>query len=183
VLLGSAALAVGAGVAAYPYLTTAAVALLVWLMRSGSMTASATGDRQRLRGGSRWYDAVLAPLSAPWHLVRSVPTTVLLLLWAGGFGAAVGLLCYAFSVSPKPTLCVSGAAFAVALYLGPGGARVRRPLSRLVVPLSRRPQTWVLCVGVVLVAALALGLVSEAGVHWTPGSGAPAFWAHLRAGS
>ena len=39
-----------AGVAAYPYLVPWPCSLLVWLLRSGSLTASATGDRQRVRG-------------------------------------------------------------------------------------------------------------------------------------
>ncbi len=172
-LLTSAAVAVGAAVAAYPYLATAVVLLLAWLLRSGSMTASAAGDRQRMRGAVRWYDVVLAPLSAPWHLVRSIPTTFLLFVWALGFSVAAALLGYAFSVSLELTLFVSGLALAAALYLGPGGSRVRRPLARLVVPLSRAPRTWVLALAVVLLVALVLGLVSEAGVHWNPGTGEP----------
>jgi hypothetical protein len=173
VLLGAGAVALAAGVAAYPYLVIVGLLLLVWLLRSGSMTASATGDRQRMRGGARWYDVVVAPLSAPWHLVRSMPTTFLLFVWSGGFAVAAALLCYAFSVSVELTLFISGLALVAALYLGPGGSRVRRPLARLVNPVSLRPRTWLVAVALVLVIALVLGLVSEAGVHWTPASGAP----------
>jgi serine/threonine protein kinase len=172
-LLTAAAASVGAAVAAYPYLATAVVLLLTWLLRSGSMTASAAGDRQRLRGAVRWYDAVLAPLSAPWHLVRSIPTTFLLFVWAVGFAIAAALLCYAFSVTLALTLFVSGVALATALYLGPGGSRVRRPLSRLVVPLSRTTGTWGLALAVLLLAAIVLGLVSEAGIHWVPATERP----------
>jgi len=171
-LLVAAAVALGAGAAAYPYLATGLVLLLTWLLRSGSMTASATGDRQRLRG-AKWYDVVVAPLSAPWHLLRSTPTTLLLFVWAGGFAVAAALLCYAFSVSTELTLFVSGLALAGALYLGPGGSRVRRPLSRLVIPLSRTSTSWAVAIAVVMFASLVLGLVSEAGVHWTPGGGEP----------
>ena len=173
VLLVAAAVTVGAAVAAYPYLATGLVLLLVWLLRSGSMTASATGDRQRVRGTAKWYDAVVAPLSAPWHLLRSIPTTLLLWFWAGGFAVAAWLLCYALSVDMKLTLFVSGVALAGGLYLGPGGSRVRRPLSRLVVPLSRATSTWALALAALLLVALVLGLVSEAGVHWAPASGRP----------
>jgi hypothetical protein len=172
-LLLGAAVTVGAAVAAYPYLATGLVLLLVWLLRSGSMTASATGDRQRVRGTAKWYDAVVAPLSAPWHLVRSIPTTLLLWFWAGGFAVAAWLLCYALSVDMKLTLFVSGVALAGGLYLGPGGSRVRRPLSRVVVPLSRTTASWALALGALLLVALVLGLVSEAGVHWAPASGRP----------
>jgi serine/threonine protein kinase len=173
VLLAAGGVAVAAGIAAYPYLVTIALLLLVWLLRSGSLTASATGDRQRLRGGAKWYDAVVAPLSAPWHLVRSIPTTFLLFLWAGGFSVAAALLCYAFDAALELTLFISGLALAAGLYLGPGGSRVRRPLSRIVNPLSRRPRTWVVALTLVVVAALVLGLVSEAGVHWAPAAGRP----------
>ena len=173
VLLVAAAVTVGAAVAAYPYLATGLVLILVWLLRSGSMTASATGDRQRFRGTAKWYDAVVAPLSAPWHLLRSIPTTLLLWFWAGGFAVAAWLLCYALSVDMKLTLFVSGVALAGGLYLGPGGSRVRRPLSRLVIPLSRATSTWGLAVAALLLVALVLGLVSEAGVHWAPASGRP----------
>jgi hypothetical protein len=172
-LLVGVGVAVAAGIAAFPYLVTALLGLLVWLLRSGSMTASATGDRQRLRGGTRWYDVVVAPLSAPWHLLRSIPTTLLLYFWAGGFAVAAGLLCYAFAVSTEMTLFVGGLALAGAVYLGPGGSRVRRPLSRLVVPLSRTTPRWGLALALVLLGAIVLGLISEAGVHWLPADGQP----------
>jgi hypothetical protein len=172
-LLTAAGVTTAAAVAAYPYLATGAVLLLVWLLRSGSMTASATGDRQRIRGVVRWYDVVVAPLSAPWHLLRSIPTTGLLCFWAAGFGVAAGLLCYAFGVSLELTLFVSGLALAGSLYLGPGGSRVRRPLARLVVPLSRSTSTWGVAVAALLLVAIVLGLVSEAGIHWAPATGRP----------
>jgi hypothetical protein len=171
-LLAAAGVAVAAGVAAFPYLVMGGLLSLAWLLRSGSMMASATGDRQRLRG-AKWYDVVVAPLSAPWHLIRSIPTTFLLYIWAGGFAVATGLLCYAFSVSLELGLFISGLALVTALYLGPGGSRVRRPVARLVVPLSRAVSTWALALAAVLLAALVLGLVSEAGVQWTPASGPP----------
>ncbi len=172
-LLTATAVATGAALAAYPYLACALVLLLTWLLRSGSMTASAAGDRQRMRGAVKWYDAVVAPLSAPWHLVRSIPTTFLLFVWAGGFAVAAALLGYAFSVSLELTLFVSGVALAAALYFGPGGSRVRRPLSRLVIPLSRTTGTWALALAAVVLAAIVLGLVSEAGIHWVPATDRP----------
>jgi hypothetical protein len=172
-LLVGVGVAVAAGIAAFPYLVVGALLVLVWLLRSGSMLASATGDRQRQRGATKWYDVVVAPLAAPWHLVRSIPTTFLLYVWASGFAVAAGLLCYAFSVSLELTLFISGLALVGALYLGPGGSRVRRPLARLVVPLSRSTPTWGLALAAVLIAAFVLGLVSEAGVHWAPATGQP----------
>ncbi len=172
-LLTATAVTTGAAVAAYPYLAAAVVLLVTWLLRSGSMTASAAGDRQRTRGAPKWYDAVVAPLSVPWHLVRSIPTTFLLWVWAGGFAVAAALLGYAFSISLEMTLFVSGVALAAALYYGPGGSRVRRPLSRVVIPLSRSTGTWALALAAVMLAAIVLGLVSEAGIHWLPATDRP----------
>jgi hypothetical protein len=172
-LVVATGVAAAAGIAAYPYVVVGALLLMVWLLRSGSMVASATGDRQRTRGAVKWYDVVVAPLSAPWYLVRSMPTTFLLYVWAGGFAVAAGLLCYAFSVSLELGLFISGLGLVTALYLGPGGSRVRRPLARLVVPVSRTVPTWGLAMAAVLLIALVLGLVAEAGVHWAPASGAP----------
>jgi hypothetical protein len=39
--------------------------------------------------------------------------------------------------------------------------------------LSRTVPTWGLALAAALLAALVLGLVSEAGVHWAPASGPP----------
>ncbi len=172
-LLASVALVSAAAVAAFPYVACTVLLVLVWLLRSGSLTASATGDRQRTRGRARWYDVVLAPLSAPWHLVRALPGTFMLVFWAGGLAVAAALLCYAFSVSVTVTLFVSGLLLASSLYLGPGGSRVRRPLARLVVPLSRSPQRWAVATAILLLLALAFGLIAETGVDWSPASPPP----------
>jgi hypothetical protein len=42
-----------------------------------------------------------------------------------------------------------------------------------VIPLSRTSNSWALAIAVVMLASLVLGLISEAGVHWTPGGGEP----------
>ncbi len=79
-LVGVGALAAGVAVAAYPYLATLGLIVAVWVLRSLSLTASAAGDRQRVRG-QKWYDAPLAVLTSPWHLVASIPGT---LCWSCG---------------------------------------------------------------------------------------------------
>ena len=77
---------------AYPWPTTLLALATVWLLRSGSLAASAVGDRRRLRG-RRWYDGPRFLLSAPWHLVRSIPSTAMLQLWALGIAASGALVC------------------------------------------------------------------------------------------
>lgn len=166
-------LTAGALVAAFPYLATAALALTVWLLRSGSLAASAAGARRQLRG-MRWYDSPQLLLSAPWHLVQSIPSTVMLLLWAGGLGLAGALIGYAAALPAAGTLFVAGTMFASALWLGPGGSRVRGPVNRLVHPLSARPVQWF--VATLVVAALGTGagaVATETGVNWEPARDAP----------
>ena len=148
--------------------------LLVWLLRSGSMTASATGDRQRIRGGTKWYDVVVAPLSAPWHLLRAIPTTVAAVFWAGGFAVAAWLLCYAFSVElHAQPVRQRGRPGRRAL---PRSGRLARAPTAVTVghPAQPDPSVWVLALAALLLLALVLGLVAEAGVHWAPATGQPA---------
>nr|WP_281385908.1 serine/threonine-protein kinase [Nocardioides luti] len=172
-LLASGAVAAGAAIAAYPWVATALILVLTWLLRSGSLAASAHGDRRRLRG-RKWYDGVLFLISAPWDLVRSIPGTIMLALWSAGLGAAAALLCYAFATGVAVSLFASGVVFAASLWMGPGGSRVRSPLARVVHPLSVDPRSWV--VGLVLVlglAAVAGFRADTAGVSWTPDRDAP----------
>ena len=166
--------AAGAGaVAAAPYLAILGLTLTAWLLRSGSVAASAAGDRRRLRG-ARWYDGPQVLLAAPWHALAQVPRTLLLALWAGGLAAAFALLCFAAATSPVPALWVCGAAYTAGLWFGPGGSRVSRPVRRAVQPLAERPVPWLVAMAVVL--ALAAGLTSLAtseGTSWAPATGAP----------
>ncbi|NPC95617.1 serine/threonine-protein kinase [Nocardioides sp. zg-DK7169] len=173
VLWGGAALGVGVGVAAYPWLATAAVLVVVWLLRSGSLAASAVGERRRLRG-RRWYDGPQLLLSAPWGLVRSIPSTLVLVLWSVGLSAAAGLVCYALATALPATLVVCGTVLALALACGPGGNRVRRPLARVVHPAAASGSSWVLAAAVLVavVGTLAWQL-QDGGPSWAPGVDQP----------
>jgi serine/threonine protein kinase len=172
-LLAGGAVAAGAGVAAYPWVAVAVLVTVAWLLRSGSFAASAAGDRRRLRG-RRWYDGVEFLLAAPWHLVRSIPGTVLLALWGVGLGIAAALVCYAVAAGLTTTLFVCGLVFAASLWLGPGGSRVRSPLARVVHPASAGGRSWALMLLPVLVAAAVLGYRADVeGADWTPRDEAP----------
>ena len=172
-LLVGGAVAAGAGVAAYPWLAVAVLVVLAWLLRSGSLAASAAGDRRRLRG-RRWYDGAQFLVAAPWHLVRSIPGTILLALWSVGLAIAAALVCYAAAAGVTTTLFACGVVFAASLWLGPGGYRVRSPLARVVHPASAGGRSWVLALLPLLVATAVLGYRADAvGVDWTPGDRAP----------
>ena len=172
-LLVTMAVAAGAGCAAYPWITTTLLLLLVWLLRSGSLAAAAHDQRRQYRG-RKWYDGVQLLVAAPWHLVQSIPGTAVLAFWSLGLAVAAALVCYAIATGLALSLFVCGVVLTVSLWLGPGGSRVRGPVSRVVNPLAADPRRWV--VAVLLVAALAAGLGFKAdltGVSWTPAENRP----------
>ncbi len=177
-LLGAVGLATASAVAAWPYWSVGVLLIAAWLLRTCTLIVTAHGDRKRLRG-ARWYDVLLAPLSAPWYLVAALPGALLLGLWALGLGLAGALLCYALGVGTAATLFVTGACLGVSLWVGPGAAHVRWPVRVVAQSLARRTGRW--AVAVVLLVAIA-GLVGhQAGLHvgWSP-FGAPP---HVGAGS
>jgi hypothetical protein len=173
-LLVVGAVAVGAGTAAYPWWTVGLLLTLVWVLRSGSLAASKAGDRRRLRG-RRWYDGAQFLIGAPWDLVRSIPATVMLVLWSAGLAVAGGLVCYAVATTVPVTLFVCGTVLAASLWSGPGGSRVRSPLARVVHPLAAEPGRWAVGLVVLLGLAALLGLLAAGGTVWEP-SGDPAGW-------
>ncbi|MCB0895479.1 MAG: serine/threonine protein kinase [Nocardioidaceae bacterium] len=172
-LLSGAALAAGAGVAAYPWLVTALLLTVVWVLRSGSLAGSARDQRREYRG-RKWYDGVQLLVAAPWHLVQSIAATVLLALWSLGLAVAAALVCYAFSTGLELALFVCGVVLAASLWMGPGGSRVRGPVSRVVNPLAASVRGWVVAMLVVLAAALVLGVLADSGgADWAPAGGRP----------
>ena len=84
------------------------------------------------------------------------------------------MLCYAFVAGESVTLFVCGTVFAASVWTGPGGSRVRSPLSRVVNPISRRWKPWLAVTFVLLVLATGLGALAEAeGTSWSPGQDRP----------
>ncbi len=173
VLVGAGCLLTGAAVVAAPWVALAAVVLVVWLLRSASLAASAAGAR-RWQRGRRWYDAPQLLLSAPWHLARAIPGAVVLLLWAAGLAVAAALVCYAVGTSVPLALVVTGLTLAPALWWGPGAGRLRGPLGRVVHPVSHRVWPWLAATAAVLALAVGCGLYAESrGPSWTPGRDHP----------
>jgi serine/threonine protein kinase len=173
VLVTGGALLAGAACALVPWIWLAVVVVGVWLLRSGSLAASAVGARRQLRG-RRWYDAPQLLVHTPWHLLQSIPGAAMLLTWAGGLGVAAALVCYAVAAAVPVSLFVTGLVTALALWWGPGGSRLRGPVGRLVDPLSRNVGTWLVATGLVLALALVAGAYVEArGPSWAPGDGRP----------
>ena len=164
---------VAAALTAFPWPALAALVVGTWLVRSGSLAASAAGDRRRVRG-RKWYDGVQFLLAAPWHLVRGVPGSLLLALWSAGVAAAAALLCYGLAAGTTASLFACGLAFAASLLLGPGSSRVRSPLARVGDPLSAHVRRWLVALLLLLAVASLTGYRLEtAGPDWTPSDRAP----------
>jgi hypothetical protein len=166
-LTGVLAAAGSLALATVPYLALAALLVLVWLLRSGSLAASAVDSRRQLRG-IRWYDAPQLLLASPWHVLQAIPGVLVLALWSAGLGAACALVCYAGHASARVTLAASGLVFLISLWVGPGGSRFRGPVARIVAPLSRSTGAWAAAVTVVLVGAGALVALHGSHIDWTP---------------
>ena len=163
-LLGAAATVL---VVAAPLLTVSGLLVVTWLLRSGSLAASTVGARREVRG-RRWYDGPRLLLGAPWDLLRSIPSTLVLQLWSLGLALAAGLLCYALALDVPATLAVTGAVLVGSLWWGPGGSRVRSPLWRCVRPVSATPGAWAFGVGVLALLIGAAAYVALTGTDWTP---------------
>jgi hypothetical protein len=170
-LLAALGLAVGAAVSAWPFGSLIVVVLGSWLLRTCTMTATAAGARRRLRG-ARWYDVLVAPLSAPWYLVAAIPGTVLLTLWSLGIAAAGVLLGYAAGVSPSATLFIAGLCLAGSIWVGPGAGHVRWPVRVVAQSLARRTGPWALALVVLVAFAGFVGHQASLSIDWSP-FGAP----------
>lgn len=172
-LVGSGAVLAGLGIAAAPWVVVALLAVAVWILRAGSQTASAVAAKRMLRG-RKWHDAPHFVLRSPWHLLTSLAGTVMLLLWSAGLAAATGLICYAVAAPLTPSLFLAGFTFALSLWWGPGGARVRSPINRLAHPVSASGGNWVLTVVGIGLACVACGaLLVTQGTNWWPGTEQP----------
>ncbi|MDR7253491.1 putative Ser/Thr protein kinase [Nocardioides sp. BE266] len=171
-LLAGGGVVTGA-IAFAPWIALAVVAIVIWLLRTGSIAASSSADR-RNRRGAKWYDGIQALLAAPWHVVAGLGGTVILLFWSLGIAVAVALVCFAASLSMTTSLTVVGVFFALATWWGPGSERVQSPIRRVVHPLARRGVPWLLATLLVAALASALGAaVSAQGTDWTPDDSAP----------
>jgi hypothetical protein len=172
VVVAGLGLVAGAAVMAWPFMALILLLVVTWLLRTCTMTVTAAGDRRRLRG-ARWYDVLLAPLSAPWYLVASLPGALLLGLWAIGIGFAGFLLCYAFGLSTATTSFLTGLTFAVSLWLGPGADHVRWPVRVVAHAVARRTGRWAVVLAVLVATAGFLAHQADVSVHWSPFSRPP----------
>lgn len=162
--------------AAWPAMTAAAFLVLCVLARTVERNRFTLAQRRYERGPRR-SDVLVAVVTTPWHLVRSVLTSALAALLPALLGAAtaftVGVAVPQPSGSPAPGSAPAVAAGAlvalVAAWWGPGGGSLRRG-SRTVVRAIVPPSGQVVLVLALLAvgAAFALWAVQAGGPQWAP---------------
>ena len=163
----------GAAVAVAPYLTALLLAVVAWLLRSGSLAGSAAGARRQVRG-AKWYDAPQLLVATPWHVLAAVPGVLLLLSWSLGLALAAALLCFAAGLSLTPSLGGIGLVLALAMWWGPGSSRLRGPVRRISHPVAARGVPWFLATVALVAAATGLAAtVTSNGTEWAPASDRP----------
>jgi predicted Ser/Thr protein kinase len=163
---------VAAGLALAPYVAAAVVLVLAWLVRTASWSLDAIADRRALKGERR-SDTLVQVLSAPWHLVASLPGTLVLMLATLATGALLTTALWALGTPETRALFVGGSAAALVLWWGPGSRRVRRPVRRVLAHATAPDPsgwTWVAVAGAALVALL---LALASGTLWWPDDAAP----------
>lgn len=167
-------LLVAAGVAAAPVPVLAGLTLVVAVLRWGAVTADGHRSRREARGRKRWYDVPHSFVMTPVDLFVSLPVTLLLCLAAAAVGAVALLIAGVAGAPHWQWPGWTGLGVGLGLALGPGSARLRRPVRGLLNPLARTGGGWLLTAALMLAfaAALAWSLRSN-GVQWAPLSEAP----------
>lgn len=156
-----------------PFLTWILVAVAVIVLRAGSLTGTRIRERQAARG-RRWYDVVWSPLSAPWFLMASLPSSLILLTWTGLIMGCLLLIVAGFGVSTTVGLPLLGLIGGISLWRGPGGGRLRAPLRRAVAGLSHDPGRWGVAVAVLMVLGGGLAWYAAGpGTVWDPALSRP----------
>jgi hypothetical protein len=117
---------------------------------------------------------VVRLLAAPWHVVASLPGTVVLMLAVSLATALPALTLAALGTEEARALFLGGVAGALTLWWGPGGRRIRRPTRGGLWSAGRSETGGVAAVGLLLGAVVALLVaIGSAGVQWWPDTGPP----------
>ena len=148
--------------------------IVITLLRAADRASSALTIRRSARGPSV-TDVLFGVLTAPWAIVRSVLTTVLVAPLAAGV-AAVVFVAAMVATSPSSVLMASGyaAGAAVALYgFGPGSGGPRREVTRIVRAVARTRTTAIIAALIFycLAAAMVAEALSQPPIYWPNISG------------
>lgn len=171
-LLLTGGVAATTAAASVPWVTAVTLLVLVWLLRAGSLAASAARDKRSVRG-RKWYDGPVLLLRTPWDLLRSVPGSLMLGTWSAGLTVAAGLLCYAVAAPLTASVALCGAVFVLGLWWGPYADRVRSPVRRAARPVSRDVRAWLVVMVVLLAVAGVSAWGAVDGPEWWPATEPP----------
>jgi predicted Ser/Thr protein kinase len=143
--------------------------IVITLLRAADRASSALTVRRSARGPS-FTDVVFGVLTAPWAIVRSLLTTILVAPLAAVVAGAV-FVATMVATSANSVLLASGyaAGAAVALYgLGPGSAGPRREVTRIVRAVARTPASAIIAALIMycLAAAVVAEAVSQPPIYW-----------------
>jgi serine/threonine protein kinase len=165
---------VALGFASTPYLAIAAVGVAALALRTFSWTTESVRERGARRGSRRWYDVPVATLATPWYLLVAAGGTFLLVLWAGAIAAAVGVGLLLLRPPLEPGLTVLGAVFALGLWWGPGGRRLRGSTRALAgLPTRWAPVGWMAVAATAVAVGVLASALASSGVSWEPQPGPP----------
>ena len=165
---------VGTGFALAPYICGTLLALGTLAVRTASWTTESARERKALRGRAAWWDLPLTVVATPWYLLVATAGTLVLLLAAFTLAFVCGLVLVLVRPPETTGLLGLGIVLALAIWWGPGGARVRRPARRAAAALTRPEQSGWAALGVLALAVvLCAWFLSANGVTWDPASGAP----------
>jgi hypothetical protein len=143
--------------------------VVITLLRAADRASSALTVRRSARGPSV-TDVVFGVLTAPWAIVRSLLTTVLVAPLAAVVAGAVFVATMVATSADSVLLASSYAAgAAVALYgLGPGSAGPRREVTRIVRAVARTPASAIIAALIMycLAAAVVAEAVSQPPIYW-----------------
>jgi predicted Ser/Thr protein kinase len=143
--------------------------IVITLLRAADRASSALTVRRSARGPSV-TDVIFGVLTAPWAIVRSLLTTVLVAPLAAVV-AGVVFVGTMVATSANSVLMAGGyaAGAAVALYgLGPGSAGPRREVTRIVRAVARTRTTAIIAALIMycLAAAMVAEALSQPPIYW-----------------
>jgi len=171
-LLGTAALVVLSFRAA-PYLSLAALSVVVLVTRGLSRSGDALRRRRTVRG-TRWHDTPRSVLAYPWHLLRGAFGSLVLLLCAVAVSATVVAVAAVLGLATSAALLAGGVALVPLVWRGPASARVRLPLTRAATRIARNPVLTTAVLGVIAVGlVVAVTSFQQSGISWAPDTGPP----------
>jgi predicted Ser/Thr protein kinase len=166
-----------AAVAFAPYAAVMLVGLLVLALRTVSVGRERHARRRQIRGRARWYDVPTTTVSTPGYAVLAFFGALLQVGWAAAAAVAFGVVESLFNPPLPVGLLLLGIVFTVALWWGPGSARVKVLVDGGVTRFARSDFAGLFVIGLCVVGvAVLLAALLGSGPNWSPASSPP--WSH-----